>query len=152
MEDIQKNDSTCQNTPGFTGLWLAYDSEVASAALTAPGTRTVTFETGGAWGRVPATQIQLNAPYNDGAYALEISGILHATRSSGVESRLEAMCRRKFVAKLRDRNGDLWLAGMPDEPLNFEYEHVGDAAADGQRAYRLRLFRGTTYPVQVLNS
>lgn len=152
MEDIQKNDSVCPNIPGFTGLWLAYNSEVAAASLTAPGTRAVTFAPDGGWGRVPATQIQLNAPFNGGAYALEISGILHATRSSGVEARLEAMCRRRFVARLRDRNGGLWLAGMPDEPLNFEYEHVGDASADGQRAYRLRLFRSTTYPVQALIS
>lgn len=46
-----------------------------------------------------------------------------------------------------DRNRKMWLAGMPDEPLNFAYNHVGDADATGQRCYRLRFFRSTTYPV-----
>ena len=146
MEDLSKNDRNCPNLPGYVLLNAAYDYEVASAPMASATTRSVTLKTGCVWGHIPCTDIALQNPFNDGVYELEISCLLHATNAD-VEVSLRDWCRHKFVLRLTDRNRKMWLAGMPDEPLNFAYDHIGDADATGQRCYRLRFFRSTIYPV-----
>lgn len=150
MEDLVKNNANCKNMPGYVGLHLVYDDEVESTPFVDTDTRFVNLVIGKTWGNVPAREISLVSQYQGGAYSLEINGILHATRISVMELRLQEMTQKKFLARLVDRNGDKWIAGMKDEPLNFEYEHIGDSDPTGTRAYRIRLFRSTTYPVMRL--
>lgn len=146
MEDLYKNDANCKNIPGFSKLFLAYDNEIVSAELSTPNSRTVVFAQGKNWGNVPGKKIQVSSTFTDGRYNLKISCLLYAT-STDIEAVMSRMCKQKFVAKVLDRNGREWLAGMPDEPLNFEYEHVGDAEVSGQRVYKITLQRETTYPL-----
>ena len=149
MEDLHKNDPNCGNMPGYTGLWLAADEEIASDSLVAANKRSVTFLSGGKWGRVEGRGIDVSSAFSEGSYTLEITCTLQGTRT-GVEARLRDMTRQRFLAKLRDRNGTSWVAGTKSEPLNFDYEHTGDSETTGQHLYQIRIFRETTEPLYLL--
>jgi len=149
MEDLIKD--ICVNVAGFYKLWLCTDDEVQSIDTIDYKTKSVQFLPAKDWGLVECNKIELSNKFASGIYDLTLTCNYNATPSIA-DTRLNNMCRQKFIARLKDKNGKFWLLGSKEEPLNFEYEHVGTPKGDGEHTYKIRLFRKTTQSLYSLSS
>ena len=146
MENLERNKSKCRNTPGYLKIWAASVDEVDSVDTITQNQRSVSFAAGKAFGEIYAKNILLSDVYADGAYQLEINCDFFGIPDV-VESRLWYMSFHRFIVKLQDRNGQLWLAGSKDEPLRFEFTRTEDADVTGAKKYEFRFFRTGTEPL-----
>ena len=149
MEDLSKNSANCGNMTGWTGIWFTPVSEVQSLGIVDEKIRSVTFASGGRFARIDAKNIYLSDTNADGSRQLTITCSYRATPNQ-VDYRLSDMMANRYLLKLRDRNGKLWLAGTLREPLHFSYDHIGETEASGVHEYRLSFFRNLTTPLYAL--
>ncbi len=149
MEDLTRKSAGCGNMTGYAGLWIANDYEVEDVEEREPGCRKVVFKSSGGWGRVDAKNIYMSDTPADGARQLEVTCQFRCTPDQ-VDYYLDALSMHRFLLKLKDRNGNLWLAGDKEQPLHFEYSHVGETGGGGVHEYQLRFFRQTNLPLYKL--
>jgi len=134
---------------GWTGIWFTPVSEVQSLDIVDEKSRSVTFASGGRFARIDAKNIYLSDTNADGSRQLNVTCSYRATPAQA-DYRLNDMLANRYLLKLRDRNGKLWLAGTQREPLRFGYEHVGESDGSGLHEYRLSFFRNLTTPLYAL--
>ncbi len=146
MENLERNKSKCRNTPGFYKIWAAEVDEVESVDTISQSQRSVSFAAGKGFGEIDAKNISLSDVYANGAYQLEINCDFFGIPDM-VESRLRGMASNRFIVKVQDHNGQLWLAGSKDEPLRFEFTRTEDADVAGAKKYEFRFLRTGTEPL-----
>ena len=150
MENLERKSAKCKNRVGFSGIEFTSVSEVASIdcrySSTANVVRAVTFHPAGCFGRIDAKQVYMSDNAHDGVHDVEITCTFYGTPEQ-VDARLHELTFGRYLVRLRDRNGRLWLAGDKNEPLHFEYAHIGDAGPDGAHEYQLRFFGTLTIPL-----
>lgn len=149
MEDLKKNSAECGNMTGWTGLWFVPVTDVLGVYIHDEKSRSVSLYSGGRFARIECTNIYLSDTAQDGARQLSVTCSYRATPAQA-DYRLNDMMANRFLLKLRDRNGKLWLAGTQREPLRFGYEHVGESDGSGLHEYRLNFFRNLTTPLYAL--
>lgn len=145
MEDLTRNNA-CGNMAGFSKLWLCPANEVQSVNIVNDTEKTVTFASGGRWALIEADSIELSHNYSEGCYDHQLTCNYSGIRNVA-DSILNKMKEQRFIARLKDKNGQYWLIGSKEEPLNFSYDHAGNATGDGAHTYRLSLTRKTTEPL-----
>ncbi len=141
MEKLTSNKS-CPNAPGYVRMWLTSIEEVENITLSGENTRSVTFAADGAWGEVEATNIAVSEEYADGYYTLSITADL--TTIDPVDPILDQLCQMRVLVMLKGRNGQKYLAGSFEQPLNFAYELSADR---DEHTYHLTMSRKTTQPI-----
>lgn len=149
MEDLKKNSAECGNMTGWTGIWIVPVTDVLGVYIRDERSRSVSLYSGGRFARIECTNIYLSDTAKDGARQLNITCSYRATPAQA-DYRLNDMMANRYLLKLRDRNGKLWLAGTQREPLRFGYEHVGESDGSGLHEYRLSFFRNLTTPLYAL--
>lgn len=146
MEDLLKNNPSCGNMPGYVSLWAESVIKIQNIDYQNINTKIVTFAPGAMWGLIECRNISVDDNFIDGVHTIEINCDYNAVRNI-MDYRLDRMRRNKFIVRLKDRNGQFWLAGTLEEPLNFDYEHLGEAPVSGVHLYHLRFYRQTTQPL-----
>ncbi len=150
MENLERKSAKCQNRVGFSQIEFTSAGEVASISCryspTANVIRSVTFRPAGCFGKIDAEKVYLSDNMHDGVHEVEITCSFYGSHDQ-VDARLHELTFGRYLVRLRDRNGSLWLCGDKEEPLHFEYTHVGDTGPDGTHEYQLRFFGSLSIPL-----
>lgn len=150
MENLERKSAKCKNRVGFSEIEFTSVSEVAAVdcrySSTATVIRSVSFHPAGCFGKIEAKKVYLTDNAHDGVHDVEITCTFYGTPEQ-VDARLHELTFGRYLVRLRDKNGRLWLAGDKIEPLHFEYAHIGDAGHDGAHEYQLRFFGQLTIPL-----
>lgn len=150
MENLERKTAKCKNRVGFSQIEFTSAYEVASIACryspTANVIRSIIFHPAGSFGKIEAKKIYLTENMHDGIHDVEITCSFYGSHDQ-VDDRLHELTFGRYLVRLKDRNGRLWLAGDKNEPLHFEYAHIGDAGPDGAHEYQLRFFGTLSIPL-----
>ncbi len=146
MENLEQTTGSCAPMSGFARLWFTAIGEVAAVAYTSLTTRAVSLTASGSWGAITAKKIQLTDNESDGVRSIEITCSYRGVAGQ-TDTRLSALEKGRYLVKLKDRNGKLWLAGDKETPLHFSYDHTADADAAGLHEYQLRFYGTLPVPV-----
>ena len=150
MENLSRKSAKCKNRVGFSEIEFTSEAEVATVdsrySSRATVIRTVSFRSAGCFGTIDAKQVYMSDNSHDGVHDMEITCSFYGTPEQ-VDDRLNELTFGRYLVRLRDRNGRLWLAGDKIEPLHFEYAHIGDAGHDGAHEYQLRFFGTLSIPL-----
>lgn len=146
MENLEVNSAKCKNAAGFAGIWLTDVSEVQSITINNEQKRTVVFATGGSWGTVErAKNINKTDIQEDGVRNVDISCDYFGVPDYA-DPKLMDMTKRRYIVKLKDRNGKMWLYGNREEPMRFAYDKITDPDASGACKYVLTFYRRLSIP------
>lgn len=150
MENLERKSAKCKNRVGFSEIEFTSEAEVETVGCryssTAIVIRPVTFRSAGSFGRIDAKQVYMSDNAHDGVHDVEVTCSFYGTPEQ-VDARLHELTFGRYLVRLKDKNGRLWLVGDNNEPLHFEYAHIGDAAADGAHEYQLRFFGTLSIPL-----
>lgn len=150
MENLERKCAKRKNRVGFSEIEFTSEAEVEdvdfSYSSNFPVTRTVTFHPSGCFGKIEAKNVYMSENGHDGIHDVEITCSFYGTPEQ-VNGRLHELTFGRYLVRLKDKNGRWWLAGEKEEPLHFEYTHIGDADADGVHEYQLRFFGTLTIPL-----
>ena len=149
MDDLTLNNAI-GNMAGFSKLGISPENEVQSINNVNNTQKNVIFASGGRWALIECDSIELSHNTSEGCYENKITCNYSGVRNVA-DSMLNKMKGQRFIARLKDRSGVFWLIGTKEEPLNFGYEHVGNATGEGAHTYRLSLSRKTTEPLFITN-
>mgnify|MGYP000852362414 CR=1 FL=1 len=144
MQNLNKN-SGCGIAAGNIALFILPIDELASISIINITTRQAIPMTGKTFGKVEAANIATSATFDSGAYNHEISCTLHGHKHQH-DSTLDDMTRRRWIAKVVDSNGAVWIHGSKEEPLSFSWAHISDAKPSEEHAYKLTFSAHTTEP------
>lgn len=146
MENLERNISKCSNMPGFKKIWAATTDEVHIIEPVTSTLRTVSFKDGAGYGLIDAKKISLSNVYTDGVYSLDINCEFWGIPDM-VEERLRCMAAARYIVRVQDRNGVMWLAGSTETPLRFDFTRTEDSDAFGAKKYDFRFFNNSNYPL-----
>ncbi len=130
---------------GYSRLWIAHVDEVQAVIIIDEKTRQAVFESLMDWAEIEADRIEFSNNYTDRRFEQTISGNFPGT-NAGVETLLKKMCAGRYIVRMKDRAGQLWILGDKEQPLRFEYEHFGGATGADEHTYRIRFVRASTQP------
>jgi hypothetical protein len=143
MENIEAA-AGCINMGGFKAVYLTTIEEIKSINKVDAQKRTITFENGGAFGKIDLYDITVNSEPAGDAWTHTINGKMRT--SSSMHDVLHILTRKRFVAMVIDNNGSTHLIGSKDEPLRFSFAVEGPADPEGDKHYNITIVGSTTEP------
>ena len=97
----------------------------------------VSLKRGHAWSIIETDGITASCRHEGGgAYRHEVGMVYHGHQAENDRALME-MTGHRFLLRITDNNGTMWLYGTKECPLHMSYEYTNDGEADGETAYRL---------------
>jgi len=146
MENLERNQSKCLNNAGFVKMWLAKESEVNTVTIQSSSQRNVTFNSNHGWREMDVKDIELSETQHYNSRELTICCVYQGAADQ-MDYVLNAISFGMYLVKLKDRNGNYWLAGDKEQPLHLDYEHIGESSMSGVHQYRITLHRTLSIPL-----
>lgn len=146
MSNILKN-GRCQTMAGWEKIELIDKDDISAFDLSSSNEVTITSNL--PFSSIDAKKISLSYKYikDDKNYDVLVQCDVFGTANQ-YDSILHQMTNHKYVVRLTDNAKVKWIIGTDDEPLNFDYVHIGEDNAAGEHKYTLTFSRKMSLPAK----